>query len=102
MAKRDRREVESRLLQLLVHILKWEFQPDKRTSSWRRSIAHQLRELGKDLESGVLHNHAEACLLEEYREAIKDAAVETGLPESAFPPECPYSLDELLAYEATE
>jgi len=102
MAGRDRREVESRLLQLLVHILKWEFQPGKRSKSWKRSIIHQSYELRKDLESGVLRNHAEVCLSDEFREAVQEAAAETGLSEDAFPAECPYSLDELLMYEAAE
>lgn len=102
MARRDRREVLSRLTQLLLHVLKWEFQPAMRSSSWKRSIALQRRELNRDVESGVLRNHAESCLAEAYRDAVEDAAAESGIPASVFPTECPYSLDELLTYEAVE
>src|SRR5260370_22388682 len=43
MAKRDRREVFSRLVVLLSHLLKWEYQPDKRSGSWRGTIRGQRR-----------------------------------------------------------
>ena len=45
MAKRDRREVFSRLVILLSHLLKWEYQPDNRSGSWRGTILEQRREL---------------------------------------------------------
>src|SRR5262245_40195193 len=44
MAIRDRREVKSRLTTLLAHLLKWEFQPKKRTNSWRGTILVQQRD----------------------------------------------------------
>ena len=45
MARRDRREVFSRLVVLLSHLLKWEHQPEKRSGSWRGTILEQRREL---------------------------------------------------------
>src|SRR5438105_2494111 len=45
MAKRDRREVFSRLVVLLSHLLKWDYQPDHRSGSWRGAILEQQREL---------------------------------------------------------
>jgi hypothetical protein len=60
MAKRDRREVFSRLVVLLAHLLKWEFRPDRRCGSWRGTILEQQRELRQLLESGTLRNHATA------------------------------------------
>src|SRR5579864_3548088 len=53
MAKRDRREVFSRLVTLLMHLLKWEHQPDHRSGSWQGTILEQRRELRKLLESGT-------------------------------------------------
>src|ERR1700745_1414118 len=66
MAKRDRREVFSRLVVLLSHLLKWEYQPDHRSGSWRGTIRAQRRELRQLLESGTLRNHAEAVLADAY------------------------------------
>ena len=99
MAKRDRREVESRLIALLLHILKWEFQPAHRSRSWQASILEQRQELEGLVDRGVLRNHADAVLADSYRKAVARAAVETGLPAEAFPEDCRYSVDELLAYE---
>src|SRR5258708_889931 len=45
MAARDRREVRSRLVLLLSHLLKWDYQPEKRSGSWRATILNQRQEL---------------------------------------------------------
>src|SRR5438094_267910 len=47
MAKRDRREVESRLTVLLAHVLKWVYQPEHRSRSWRATIVEQRQELSR-------------------------------------------------------
>lgn len=97
MAKRDRREVTSRLVTLLTHLLKWEYQPDHRSGSWQGTILEQRRELRKLLESGTLHNHALSVLVEAYADARKQAAAETELPRETFPLECRWDLESLLA-----
>jgi hypothetical protein len=97
MARRDRREVFSRLVVLLTHLLKWEHQPDRRTGSWRGTIREQRRELRQLLESGTLRNHAEAVLAEAYAEARRQAADETELAVDVFPAENAWGLEELLA-----
>jgi hypothetical protein len=97
MARRDRREVESRLAVLLAHLLKWTHQPDKRSGSWRGTIVGQRQELVRLLGRGVLRNHAEAVLSEVYGDAVEQAAAETELPADRFPTECPYTLDQLLS-----
>jgi hypothetical protein len=99
MSRRDRREVESRLAGLLLHILKWIYQPDHRSRSWRGSIVAQRQELARLAGRGVLRQHAEAVLTETYQDAIDLAVAETGLPRETFPAECAYSFDELLGYE---
>jgi hypothetical protein len=96
MARRDRREVESRLATLLAHVLKWVHQPDHRSRSWRGTIIEQRQELARLAARGVLRNHAEAVLAGAYAEAVERAAAETGLPADSFPRECPYSLEQLL------
>src|SRR5438876_629697 len=57
MAKRDRREVKSRLVVLLVHLLKWEHQPAKRTRGWRTTVLNQRQELADLAGRGVLRTH---------------------------------------------
>jgi hypothetical protein len=97
MARRDRREVKSRLTTLLAHALKWVHQPDHRSRSWRGTIVEQRQELSGLVVSGVLRNHAEAVLPEAYAEAVERAAAETGLAAESFPAECPYTLEQLLS-----
>jgi hypothetical protein len=99
MAKRYRREVFSRLVPLLLHLLKWEFQPEQRTGSWRGTILEQRSELRLLLESGTLYNHALAILAETYAEARMRASAETGRPRGAFPAECRWVLGTLLIDE---
>ena len=95
MARRDKREVLSRLVVLLVHRLKWEHKPQQRTRSWEATILHQRQELQDLLESGALRNHARGVLAKAYERAVKQAAVETGAAEGAFPAVCPWPLEEL-------
>ena len=97
MAKRDRREVFSRLVVLLSHLLKWEHQPERRSGSWRGTIREQRRELRQLLESGTLRNHAEAVLADAYAEARRQAADETGLCLDVFPVQDARGINELLA-----
>src|SRR5437899_12937591 len=97
MAERDRREVFSRLVVLLAHLLKWEHQPEGRSGAWRGTIREQRRELRQLLESGTLRNHAEAVLADAYAEARLQAADETELGLAVFPTENTQGLDELLA-----
>lgn len=99
MARRDRREVESRLVVLLVHLLKWEHQPDHRSRSWRATTIEQRQELNRLAGRGTLRNHAEEVLIELYPEAVERAAAETGLPLDLFPKECPYTILQLLTVE---
>jgi hypothetical protein len=99
MAKRDRREVSSRLRVLLVHVLKWTYQKNMRTPSWQTTVLDQQAELEPDMEGGVLRNHAEESLAAIYQKAVKYALKETKLPAATFPPECPWTLEQLLSAE---
>jgi len=96
MARRDRREVKSRLMILLAHLLKWEQQPDRRSGSWAATIQLQQEEFADLASSGVLRNHAEAVLSDAYDKAVKQAALETERSASDFPAECPYSVEDLI------
>lgn len=96
MARRDRREVESRLVVLLTHVLKWVYQPDQRAE-----LARYADRAGQELMSlvagGELRNRAETVLAAAYTRAVERASAETGLAADACAAECPYTLAELLA-----
>src|SRR2546421_804072 len=97
MAKRDRREVFSRLVTLIAHLLKWEYQAAGRSRSWQGTILEQQRELRQLLESGTLYNHAVAVLTKAYAEGRKQVAAETQLARETFPAACGWDLEALLA-----
>ena len=97
MATRDRREMINRLTILIAHLLKWEFQPDHQSGSWRGSIQEQRLQLNGLLEdSPSLHQQFIESLEKAYPQAIKLASKETELPTTKFPNECPYELAQLL------
>jgi hypothetical protein len=102
MALRDRREVKSRLVVLLTHLLKWEYQKDRRSRGWRTTVLHQRNELADLAGGGVLRAHAEAVLPDAYDRAAELATSETDLPRTTFPDVCPYTIEELLAIELPE
>ncbi len=102
VARRDRREGESRLAVLLSHLLKWTDQPDHRSRGWRATVIEQRQELNRLAGRGVLRNHAREVLADAYTEAVERAAAETGASRDRFPAVCPYTLDELLTVELPE
>lgn len=99
MAIRDYRELKSRLRLLMHHILKWNYQPEKRTSSWRATIKDQRRQLLDIISSKTMRNGAETNLDALYAEALEDAIEDTELPPETFPASNPFTLDQWLAQD---
>jgi Domain of unknown function DUF29 len=97
MARRDRREVTSRLAVLIAHLLKWRYQPERRSGTWRGTVEVQRQELAELLESESHRNHAIEVLSKAYANGVRQAVAETGLSEAVFPGVCPYSLDAVLS-----
>jgi Domain of unknown function DUF29 len=86
MGKSEKRELVSRLTMLLLHLLKWQFQPGLRGNSWRYTIQVQRRDLVRHLaDNPSLSAQLPALLGDSYTSAVLLAAGETGLPESLFP-----------------
>ncbi len=97
MAKRDKRELMSHFMILIAHLLKWEFQPSQRSSSWRGSIREQRIKIAEQLEeSPSLNNQLITSIERAYPKSLSLAIEETGLLSKVFPKECPYSVQQLL------
>lgn len=93
----ERRGLESNLIVVLLHLLKWQYQPDRRSGSWEGSILEHRRRINKALEdSPSLQPYLQTILAESYTAARKQAKAETGLMIETFPTECAYSLSDLL------
>jgi hypothetical protein len=98
MSKRDKREVLSRLKVLLMHLLKWQYQPDKRTASWEIIIRNNREEIQQILiDSPSLKSYPVSVLEQAYTSAMQNASTETGLSISTFPKNCPYTVEEILS-----
>jgi Domain of unknown function DUF29 len=91
-------KLESAFRVLLLHMLKWDHQPRKRSRSWVLSIKQQRLEIEDILgDDPGLRPKIEEALFRAYRKARLDAAKETGLDETIFPARCPYGFEELIS-----
>ncbi|MDJ0843411.1 MAG: DUF29 domain-containing protein [Crocosphaera sp.] len=92
--------LESNLIVLLMHLLKWKYQPAKQSGSWRGSIReHRRRILKAFRNSRSLKRYFEEIFDESYQEARKQAADETELSLNTFPETCPFKVEEILDSE---
>jgi Domain of unknown function DUF29 len=97
LGKSDRRAIKSRLEVLLMHLLKWQFQPAQRSRSWEATILEQRMRIVEILEdSPSLKNYLPMVVEGCYRGARKLAAIETGLAIDEFPVDCEYTIGQLL------
>src|SRR6266852_2380963 len=86
MGKRDKRELHSRLTVLILHLLKWKWQPEKQTQGWQATLLTQRAELDRLLEdSPSLRRATAAAVARVYPAVLETVALETGLPATAFP-----------------
>jgi len=92
LGRTEKRELISRLTVLLLHLLKWRYQPEKRGASWEASIRVQRNRLADHLEDNPsLKPLLPQALLSAYRDAALEAVAETGPPGGTFPQACPWS-----------
>ena len=97
MGKSEKRELINRLAVLLAHLLKWQFQPERQSNSWKYTIEEQRHEVLDLLEeSPSLTHESEDKLDRAYRKAILLAATEMGVNKSIFQDKCPFPLEKVL------
>jgi hypothetical protein len=93
----ERRELESRLKVLLMHLLKWRHQPDARSSGWIGTIDEQRDQIDTLLrQSPSLRRLVTEYMGYAYPKARRSAAHETGLPQALFPEQCPFVEEQVL------
>ena len=102
MGKHEKRELENRLEVLLTHLLKWKYQPNLQSRSWRLTIKEQRSRIKYHLEDNPSlrnHDNIQKVLSRSYDGAIYSSIKETGLSERTFPQICEWSLDQILDNE---
>lgn len=98
VGNRYRDRIESRLATLCAHLLKWQFQPEHRSSSWRGSIAESRNRIVRVTESyPSLLDHPQRVLAKSYRAGRRVAVAETGIAD--LPEACPWSVEQILDYD---
>jgi hypothetical protein len=97
MGKAEKRELLNRLTVLLLHLIKWRFQPMMRGRSWRLSIEGQRLDIEELLaDNPSLQPVLSASVGQAWRRALIEAERETGLDGSSFPTVCPWAAEELM------
>lgn len=97
LGRSEKRSIESNLCVVLVHLLKWQYQPAQRSNDWRASILEHRKRIHREIkDSPSLRNYPAEVLADEYETARLSASGETVLDETIFPAPCPYSIDEVL------
>ena len=100
MGRSEKNALESNLIVLLMHLLKWKYQPEKQSGSWRRSIREHRRRILKAFKnSPSFKRYLEVVFDESYQEARKQAADETGRSLNTFPKNCPFKIEEIIDSE---
>jgi Domain of unknown function DUF29 len=90
-------KLESALRVLMLDLLKWDHQPDKRSRSWTLTVREQRRRAGRQLRRNPgLKSQLDEALEAAYEDARLEAASETGLPLSLFPVRRPFEYAEIM------
>lgn len=97
LGKSERSAIGSQMERIMVHLLKWEYQPQRRSDSWLDSINDGRSQIRRKIEdSPSLWNYPEEILEKEYTRARREASRQTGLALNIFPESCPFAIDQVL------
>ena len=97
MGRSEKRELDSRLTVLLIHLLKWQYQPSRRGASWTLTIEAQRDNFSSVLQDNPsLKPQLDSILAHAYKQARIRSAQETGIDKSVFPELCAWELSKIL------
>ena len=100
VGKSEKRELASRMAVLLAHLLKWQHQPERRSSSWTRTITEQRKAVAvamRQTPSLKASLSDTDWLAGTWADAVTKAVDETG--QDSFPDDCPWAMDQVLSAE---
>ena len=97
MGRSECKSFKSNLIILLLHLLKWQYQPEQRSNSWKGSIVEHRRRILESLEESPSFRPflLAEILAKADQDALDQAEAETGLPRETFPASCPYKLVDI-------
>jgi hypothetical protein len=98
LGKQQKQELRNRLKVLFAHLLKWEYQPRKRSRSWLATIRIQRREIIEFLEENPsLRSYLDEALEKAYRGGRDLAMGKTNLIDRTFPVDRPYAWEDIVS-----
>lgn len=92
----EKRILESKMTTLIMHLLKWRYQPELRSSSWKTTINRERREIKSHIGKSknlLKYSKSDACFLSSFKNAIKDSRTETGIK---IPFDVVFSYDQVM------
>lgn len=96
MGRSQKNALQSYLFNVIMHLLKWQYQPDRRGASWRQSIDHGRNSIERLLENNPsLVRQLSHLVALEYPRARRQASRETGLPLTTLPENCPLTVEQI-------
>jgi hypothetical protein len=102
VGKSEQRELASRMAVLLAHLLKWEYQPERRGSSWEDTISTQRERIERricktpSLQASLTDADWQA---DAWDDAVDDAVKETGIARKVFPKNCPWTKEQIMSHD---
>jgi len=97
LGKQQRQELRNRLGVLIGHLLKWNYQPEKRSKSWRVTIREQRREILRHLqENPSLKPYLPEAIADAYESGLDLVVRETPLDYPDLPENCTYTQEQLF------
>ena len=103
LGRGEEQQLTNRLAVLIQHLLKIEYEPEKRTRSSDAAIVEQRRRVARLLkESPSLGPKLDQCIQDAYPTAVTFASVETGIVEEDFPTRVPYTTEQILSAEIAQ
>ncbi|MFO1434022.1 MAG: DUF29 domain-containing protein [Candidatus Competibacteraceae bacterium] len=100
LGKSEKRGIASQSTRLLLHLLKWQYQPQRRSDSWLDSITDARTQIELAIQdSPSLGNYPAEQLEQSYQQARRKASRQTAIPLAVFAETCPYPIEWVLAEE---
>jgi hypothetical protein len=98
MGRSEKRELINRLTVLLLHLLKWRYQPSFRGNSWRLTIKEQRYRLRRHMsDNPSLKSQLDEAMRDAYGLTVIRAERETGFATGTFPEACPFTFDHAMS-----
>lgn len=97
MSRSEKKELRNRLVVLITHLLKWQYQPDKRSESWNSTINTQRKHIKLLLEDSPSLKYSIDIVIEKaYAQAQEDFEDETGIDKDILPETCLYTFEQIM------